>query len=197
MRILSLIAVVLFVSALAAPARAGMADDCVQEYDWDLKISGCTAVIRSGQWQGKGLAAAYSNRCMAHNGVGRHDRAIEDCNQALRLDPGFVAAYYNRGIAYYALGDTARAIKDYDQALRLDPGLAEAYTIRGSAYGSLGEYRRAIEDSDQALRLDPGAAMAYSRASDAGRRPPLKAKPRGRTCGVEFCRRCRQPLRGS
>ncbi len=56
MRILSLIAVVVLVSALAAPARAGMEEDCEQEYDWDLKISGCTAVIRSGQWQGKDLA---------------------------------------------------------------------------------------------------------------------------------------------
>ena len=66
MRFISLIAVVLFVSSLAAPARAGMVEDCGQEHDLDLQISGCTAAIRSGQWQGKNLAAAYSNRCWAH-----------------------------------------------------------------------------------------------------------------------------------
>ena len=64
-----------------------MAEDCDQQYDWDLKISGCTAVIRSGQWQGKGLVWAYNDRCYAYNFVGRYDRAIEDCNQALRLNP--------------------------------------------------------------------------------------------------------------
>ncbi len=62
MRILSLIAVVLFVSSLAAPARAGMVEDCNQERDPDPRISGCTAVIGSGQWQGKELAWAYFNR---------------------------------------------------------------------------------------------------------------------------------------
>ena len=37
--------------ALAQPARAGMAEDCAQARDQDLSIGGCTAVIRSGEWQ--------------------------------------------------------------------------------------------------------------------------------------------------
>ncbi len=37
-RLLSLIAVVLFVSSLAAPARAGMVEDCKQDRHWDLRI---------------------------------------------------------------------------------------------------------------------------------------------------------------
>ena len=47
MRIFSLIAVmVLFVSSLAAPAWAGMVEDCNQDYDRGLSIGGCTPVGR-------------------------------------------------------------------------------------------------------------------------------------------------------
>ncbi len=111
MRIVSLIAVVLFVSSLAAPARAGMKEDCEQVGDWNLKIRGCTAEIDSGKYSGEDLVFAYNNRCYAYNEVGRHDRAMEDCNQTLRLYPGAAAGYLNRGTAYSGLGDHARAIR--------------------------------------------------------------------------------------
>ncbi len=122
MRLISLIAVVVFLSALAAPARAGMAEDCNQEYDRDLQIGGCTAVIRSGQWQGKDLAWAYYNRGVAYGNLGEYRRAIEDYDEALRLDPDYAVAYNNRGSAYSNLGEYRRAIGDFARALWLDPG---------------------------------------------------------------------------
>jgi len=152
-------------AALLAPtasARAGMEEDCMQVHDLDTKVSGCTAVIRSGQWQGKELAWAYNNRGLAYTYLGNPARAIEDYDQALRLDPGLAVAYLGRGVVYRNLGEHARAIEDYDEALRLDPDDAAAYRNRGIAYGTLGEYRRAIEDFDQALRLDAGFASAYN-----------------------------------
>ena len=151
MRILSLIAVVLFVPALAAPAWAGMKENCEQERDWNLKISGCTGAIDSGQWQGKDLASAYNNRGLAYINLGEHRRGIENYNEALRLDPGYALAYYNRGTFYYGLGEYRRAIEDFDEALRLDPGFALAYHNRGYAYDGLGDNARAIEDYDLSL----------------------------------------------
>ena len=81
MRIFSLIAVVLFVSSLATPARAGMMEDCVQYRDSDLRISGCTAMIRSGQFSDRNLSAAYNNRGNAYTALGEHRRAIENYDQ--------------------------------------------------------------------------------------------------------------------
>ncbi len=71
--------------ALAVPARAGMEEGCEQDRDPDLKIGGCTAVIRSGEWQGKNLAWAYNNRGISYRSLNEHRRAIEDYDQALRL----------------------------------------------------------------------------------------------------------------
>ncbi len=112
MRILSLIAVVLFVSSLAACAGVGMREDCEQARDWDLKIGGCTAVIHSGEYSGKGLAVAYYNRGIAYRHLNEYRQAIEDYGQALLLDPGFALAYNNRGNAYRHLNEYRRAIED-------------------------------------------------------------------------------------
>ncbi len=161
MRLISLIAVVVFASSLAAPARAGMMDDCVQERDRELQIGGCTAMIGAGQYSNKDLGTAYYNRGNAYYALGERRRAIENFDQALRINQGDTSAYYNRGLAYYDLGEYRRAIEDYDEALRLDPGKAKAYGDRGLAYYNLGEYRRAIEDYGEVLRLDPGKAKAY------------------------------------
>jgi tetratricopeptide (TPR) repeat protein len=147
--------------ALAAPARADLTEDCVQSRDLDLGISGCTSVIQSGQYFGKDLSWAYNNRGTNNMLLGNYDRAIEDYDQALRLDPGYALSYYNRGDAYRRLGEYRQAIEDYDQALRLDPGYAEAYHNRGNVYGVLGEHNRAIKNYDQALLVNPGRADIY------------------------------------
>ena len=88
MRIFSLIAVLLFVSSLAAPARAGMAEDCVQERDPELSISGCTAVIRSGQYSGRDLAVAYNNRGNAYNNLGDYPPGDRGLGPGAAARPG-------------------------------------------------------------------------------------------------------------
>ena len=156
MRILSLIALVLLVSSLAAPTRAGMVEDCEQSRDPDLRIGGCTVAIRSGEWQGKDLAWAYNNRGNANASLGEYGRAILDYGKALQLDPDDAFAYNNRGVAYGNLGEYRRAIEDYDQALRLDPGYAHAYNDRAWALYLVGRNAEALSDVDRSLSLDPG-----------------------------------------
>ena len=151
---------VLFVTSLAAPARAGMVEDCNQEYDWDLKIVDCTTAIRSGQWQGKNLTAAYTNRGEAYRNLGDPTRAIENYGQALRLDPGNALVYNSRGNAYDDLGDHARAIEDYDQALRFDPDFTIAYYNRAGAHCALGQVEASFDDRVEALRLGALTAEA-------------------------------------
>ena len=92
MRIFSLIAVVLLVSSLAAPARAGKAGVCVQDSDLDLSIGGCIAVICSGQYSGRKLAVAYYNRGLAYSRLDNTARAIEDYNEVLRIQASAKAA---------------------------------------------------------------------------------------------------------
>jgi tetratricopeptide (TPR) repeat protein len=58
------------------------------------------------------------------------DRAIADCNEAIRLDPKDDKAYYNRGVAWGLKGDLDRAIAEYNEAIRLNPKYALAFGPR-------------------------------------------------------------------
>jgi tetratricopeptide (TPR) repeat protein len=61
-------------------------------------------------------AAIFLNRGAAMNYVQNYSRAIEDLDQAIRLDERNAAAYHNRGVAYSKMGESTRAKADLDQA---------------------------------------------------------------------------------
>jgi lipoprotein NlpI len=148
--------------------------------DPDLAISGCTAMIQSGHETQQNLAVAFLNRGAAYLDKGQPDRAIQDYDQAIRLNPNYAAAFRNRGRAYSAKGDNDRAIADFNEAIRLDPKRAVAYNNRrnnhavryynrGNAYSAKGDNDRAIADYNEAIPLDPKPAVAYKNRGNAYR----------------------------
>ena len=80
-------------------------------------------------------------------------RAIQDYDDAIRLDPLDAITYYNRGFSYINLGQYAQAIQDLDEAIRLDPLDAETYYLRGLVYGILGKSTEAERDIAKAKEL--------------------------------------------
>jgi tetratricopeptide (TPR) repeat protein len=165
MRILSLIAVVLFVSSLAACVEPGMRENCVQDRDRDLQIRGCTAAIRSGQYSGKDLAAAYYHRGFAYRELGDYRRAIEDYDQVLRLDPGKSETYNNRAWALYLLGRNTEALEDADQSLSLRPDHAATIDTRAHVLAALGRRSDALAEFERAMQA--GARTTVRRYQEA------------------------------
>ena len=51
--------------------------------------------------------------------LGQYERAIQDYDEAIRLDPEYANAYYNRGIAYGNLGQQELADRDFARAKSL------------------------------------------------------------------------------
>jgi tetratricopeptide (TPR) repeat protein len=131
-------------------------------YTPDVVIGGCTAVIQSGKETRKNLAAAFNNRCLALNRKKEHERAIADCNQAIRFDPAYQNAFVNRGVAHYNMKYYERAIADYTEALRLDPKDAIALNDRGNVWRGKGDEDRAMADYDAAIRLNPDYSYPYN-----------------------------------
>jgi tetratricopeptide (TPR) repeat protein len=68
-----------------------------------------------------------------------YERAIEDYNKTIELDPNYAEAYNNRGNAYSGLKEYERAIEDYNKTIELDPNYAKAYTNRELARNKLKE----------------------------------------------------------
>ena len=63
-----------------------------------------------------------ASRCRARAMLGQNvDKALADCNRAVRERPQTVAYLDSRGLAYLRLGDYDRALKDYDAVLAAQP----------------------------------------------------------------------------
>jgi tetratricopeptide (TPR) repeat protein len=104
---------------------------------------------------------AYNKRGMAYNKLGQNQRALEDFNEAIKLDRYDIKAYENRGVTYAKLGLYQRALEDFNETIRLKPNYADTYNNRGVTYAKLGLYQRALEDFNKVIRLKHNNADAY------------------------------------
>ena len=91
-----------------------------------------------------------------------YNRAIEDFDKVLALQPDNVDALIARGNAYSQLGDNGRALADLDRAISLAPDNAQAYVIRGLANNRRGQRQLAMQDYETALRRAPRYPQALA-----------------------------------
>jgi tetratricopeptide (TPR) repeat protein len=91
-----------------------------------------------------------------------YDRAIQDYDQAIRLNPKDAAAFLSRGIAYSEKKEYDRAIEDYDLAIRLNPSHARAFYNRARAYSDKKDDERALQDYNKAIGLDPTYSSSFN-----------------------------------
>ena len=153
----------ILLAAVLTSAFLGMAaaQTLDQQWQWcrddnsQRLIRACTAVIHSGRQTPENLARAFYNRGRALSDKGQNDRAIQDFDQAIRLDPEYPDAFNNRGVAYAGKGQFERAIEDYDQAIRLDPNYAIAIYNRGLAARNLGHEDEAAAYFAKAKQVGP------------------------------------------
>jgi tetratricopeptide (TPR) repeat protein len=91
------------------------------------------------------------------------DRAIENYDQSIKLDPTHAQAYTNRGAVYKKTGRHELALADESEAIRRDPTVPEFFDNRGLSYEANGDYDRAIADFNEAIRLRPQANFITNR----------------------------------
>jgi len=62
----------------------------------------------------------YLNRSMANQKNGDLEKALEDLNEAIRLNSGYIKAYIKRGDIHMLREEWQEAVGDYDTARNLD-----------------------------------------------------------------------------
>ena len=102
-------------------------DKCMS-VDPDAKIAGCTALLKADQYSTKNRALSYGNRAVGYYSKGNYDLAIQDTDQAIRLNPNEPSFYYTSGLAYKKKGDFDRAIQDFNEAIHLEPKISTELT---------------------------------------------------------------------
>jgi tetratricopeptide (TPR) repeat protein len=103
-----------------------------------------------------------------------YERALEDLNRALELDPKIPEVWDNRARVWFCRGEFTRALADFDQGLRLDPRFAAALAGRGVTYLRLGRPAEAERDFTRCREINrslpPYAEEAWRAAQERPRK---------------------------
>jgi tetratricopeptide (TPR) repeat protein len=102
------------------------------------------------------LPQALNGRCWlrALTGVDL-DKALKDCDRAIRNAPKNAAMLDSRGLVHLRLGDLDRAIADYDGALAINPKLGWSLYGRGLAKQRKGLTAEGAADIAAAVAVNP------------------------------------------
>lgn len=111
-------------------------------------------------------AHAWLAKSAVNERLGHTDRAIEDIEQALGLEPGLGAAHYNLGRLYHQLGRTDIAIDHLENAVRLDERSYDGWMLLADIYGQLSRYQRQEDCCRKALYIQPDSIDASLRLAE-------------------------------
>jgi tetratricopeptide (TPR) repeat protein len=99
-------------------------------------------------------AYAYHSIGIDRYSEGNYERAIEDFNESIRLNPKMSITYSIRGLTRTKIKDYQGAIEDYTQALKiLAEDAATLYYNLGESHHALRDKKRAIESLQKASEL--------------------------------------------
>lgn len=93
---------------------------------------------------------------------GRTEDAIQDLENAVRLNAGSTEAFFTLGNAYARLGNHERAVKAFQLCAILMPESSEPHSNMANSYMALGNYASAVKEFEVALRLNPNDRVAQS-----------------------------------
>lgn len=94
-----------------------------------------------------------------------YDKALEDMNEAIKLQPQYAGFFINRAFLRYNLDDYFGAMSDYDYAIELDPQNTVALFNRGLLRAEVHDNNKAIADFSRVLSLNSNDYRAlYNRA---------------------------------
>jgi tetratricopeptide (TPR) repeat protein len=105
-------------------------------------------------------AAVYDDRAEVHRCLGNYLAALQDCDNAIKLNPKLISAYFRRGLTYTEFGDLELALADYTKTIDCDPEYIQAYIQRSWIYFRQDDYSRAKRDCHSAITLDEGCFWA-------------------------------------
>lgn len=112
------------------------------------------------------IAVAYLNRGHFFYKGSQSDKALDDFNTAIEVDPEYPLAYLDRSSIYLDRNDIEKVLQDYNRFLSFlppfyingnvpHPLVSDVLGNRGVMYSKKGLYEKALIDFDLAIKLKP------------------------------------------
>ena len=143
-----------------------------ESFEYFEKAMSVNDLIERSEYKDKvPIKTKYKNELINKAKIGikskRYDDAINDCNDALKLDSTYIEAYFTIGIANTLKGDFDTAINTFKKALDLSKNHAKSWNHMGIAYEKKGDPDKAIESYKQAVEVEPLYAEAFYNMANA------------------------------
>jgi Tfp pilus assembly protein PilF len=106
--------VIAFLAAGVVVATAACASDPASNIDATIEAGIATTMVAPD------VATDHLNRGQTYLELGEYEKAIQEYDKAIQLDPNYALAYHHRGNAYRELGIKGKAYADKMQACYLD-----------------------------------------------------------------------------
>jgi serine/threonine protein kinase/Flp pilus assembly protein TadD len=109
-------------------------------------------------------AGAQGHMClgMLDDGTGQYDKAAEQFQQAVELDPTNDVAYRNLALTYQHLNQPDKAEETYKRLIAMRPQDWHAYHSLSVFYWTRADYAKAVAMSTKATDLDPDSYLAFN-----------------------------------
>ncbi len=148
-----------------APALAGLGEAYWKKYQWHAREARWVEPSRQACEQavkldGK-LAAGHMCLGAVYAGTGAFEKAVEELNQALGIEPTNDRAYRELGNAQEQLRQLDAAEQTYRRAIKLRPHYWGGYTWLGGFYWKQARYSEAAEQFWQVVSLTPDNYRGY------------------------------------
>lgn len=101
------------------------------------------------------------NKGVAAFKAGRHDEAVAEFQEAIRIDSRIVQAHCNLGAALGAKGLQEEAIAEFKAALAMDPKHAASHYNLGMRLEAKGRFAEAVTEFEQFILLAPPKRQGY------------------------------------
>jgi eukaryotic-like serine/threonine-protein kinase len=111
-----------------------------------------------------GNSGAEGHMCLGllEDGTGQYEKAAEQFQQAVQLEPANDRAYTSLAAAYQHLNQPDKAEETYKRAISMRPQYWRVYSFLGGFYIAQAEYEKAIVMFRRSTELDPDSYVALN-----------------------------------
>ncbi|MFA5872178.1 MAG: tetratricopeptide repeat protein [Parcubacteria group bacterium] len=123
----------------------------IRNKDWkseDTLWVATAQVAPSGQQIHNNLGDVYARQ-------GNTQKAIEEFQKAIAINPNYADAYHNLANTYQQAGQFDLAVANYEKALSINPQLWQSYQNLAAIYYNAGDFQKALENIRKASEINP------------------------------------------